>query len=223
MELVAVFVLGVGVVLGDRVITHHGVKVALGEVFKGEPHFVVGLHNHLDFGSGDGLNHGRRADLAADPLSGELFEILDFLAERQDHGLMQFIVGIGEQHGLLALVGDAHGRGDHVHLIRGQRREDAVPCDVLDLHVKAGFLAHGFDVVNGESYDFLVLIQHFVRRERGIGRHDKRLFGESDRGAQQQGQQGDSQSTEHVYPPKCYHYSPATPEYRRNGTVLYNG
>ena len=199
MELVTVFVLGVGVILGDRVITHHGVKVALGEVFKGKAHFVVGLHNHLDLGSGDGLNHGGRADLPADPLSGEFFKILDFLAERQDYGLMKLIIRLSEQHGLLALVGNAHGRGDHVHLIRGERRKNAVPCNVLDLHVKTGFLAHGFDVVNGEPDDFLVLIQHFVRRESGIRGHDKRLFGKGDRSAQQQGQQGDSQSTEHIF------------------------
>ena len=111
---------------------------------------------------------------------------------------MQFIIRIGEEHGLLALVRDAHGSGDDVHLIRGEGGENAVPGDILDLHVKTGFLSHGLDVVDGKADDFLVLVQHFIGREGRVGSHDKRFSSQRDRRAQKQGQQGYAHNTEHV-------------------------
>ena len=97
--------------------------------FEHEADFVIGaevdVHVHLAQ-----RFDGGGADLHADLLALEVFGLLDGGVLGDDDGLMDFVVGIGEHIGLLALVRDGHAGSDDVGL-SGFRADAKMPSHAM--------------------------------------------------------------------------------------------
>ena len=190
----------------------------VGEVFEGEAHFVVRLDDGFGLGLGQGLHETGGADLAADLLAVQFFQALEVRIGGNHDGLADFAIRIGEAHGLLALVGDSHGRGDDVGLTGFQGGKNAVPRGVAEFNVQARFFGDGFQVVNGIPDHVLVFVKHFNGRPRRVGSHDEGFFGGiGQRSTQEQGQQGRTEKTDHTdSSSRCCKCSTATNRMRKN-------
>ena len=168
-------------------------------IFEHEADFVIGaevdVHVHLAQ-----RFDGGGADLHADLIALEVFGLLDGGVLGDDDGLMDFVVGIGEHIGLLALVRDGHAGGDDVGLSGFERREDAVPRDVAELALHADLFGDCGNDVAVIADDVLVFVQELHGRPRGVGGGDERfLCGERGAAKHQYGEKAGQHGTKHGF------------------------
>ena len=185
--------------LGDGIVADHDVEAAVAHIFEHEADFVIGaevdVHVHLAQ-----RFDGGGADLHADLLALEVFGLLDGGVLGDDDGLMDFVVGIGEHIGLLALVRDGHAGSDDVGLSGFERREDAVPRDVAELALHADLFGDCGNDVAVIADDVLVFVQELHGRPRGVGGGDERfLCGERGAAKHQYGEKAGQHGTKHGF------------------------